>query len=87
MTHAEKEKDEESVGIVDDTSGNGTERNWPAAIWTNLFYRFGEGGNKPEITEESQVGLVASVGSVSLSPKYTGLAEPIEVFNDPLESG
>ncbi len=46
----------------------------------------GETVNK-KITEESQIGLVVSVGSVSSSPKYAGLAEPIEVVNDPPERG
>jgi len=37
LTHAEKEKDAESVGIVLTIEGSGKVRNCPAEIWTKLF--------------------------------------------------
>lgn len=40
LTHAAKEKDEESVGFVDESEGSGKVRNCPANIVTNEFYIF-----------------------------------------------
>ena len=38
LTHAAIVKDEESVGIVDESEGSGIVRNCPAEILTNEFY-------------------------------------------------
>jgi len=37
LTHAAKEKEEESVGIVDERSGSGIVRNCPDVIVINAF--------------------------------------------------
>ncbi len=74
LTHAEKEKDEEIVGIVDAIEGRGKVMNCPAAIVTKLL-------------DGSQAGVVPLVGFDSLSPKYAEAAEPTEVASDPATRG